>query len=98
MCLEEGHMPGDPKQCRRYAARCLALAQRTRNPDTRQNFALMAETWEKLAAEIESDQALFAVLHEMELGEPSYTLPLALGPSVSQTLVKEQPLAFDVAP
>jgi hypothetical protein len=23
MCLEEGHMPGDPNQCRRYAARCL---------------------------------------------------------------------------
>jgi lipid A disaccharide synthetase len=72
-------MPGDSHQCRRNATRCLALAQRARKPETRRNFALMAETWEKLAAEMESDRVLLATLHEMELGEPSYTLPLALG-------------------
>jgi hypothetical protein len=60
-------MPGDPHQCRRNAARCLALAQRARKPETRQNFTLMAETWEKLAAESQSDQALLAALHELEL-------------------------------
>jgi hypothetical protein len=72
-------MPADPHECRRNAARCLALARRVSKPETRQNLTLMAETWTKLAAEIESDQALLATLHELELGEPSYTLPLALG-------------------
>ena len=71
-------MPGDPHQCRRNAARCLALAHRARRLETRQNFAAMAETWIKLAAEIESDQTLFAALNELELGEPYYVLPLAL--------------------
>jgi hypothetical protein len=71
-------MPGDPHQCRVHSARCLPLAQAARNPETRQNFAGMAETWTKLAAEIESDQALLSALHELELGDPCYTLPEAL--------------------
>ena len=71
-------MPGDPHQCRRYAARCLALAHRARNSKRRQNFAALAETWAKLAAEMESDQGLFAVLQELELVEPNYAVPLAL--------------------
>ena len=71
-------MPGDPHQCRRNAARCLALAQRARNPAMRANFAAMADTWTKLAAETESDQSLLAALAELELGEPYYAVPLAL--------------------
>jgi hypothetical protein len=71
-------MPGDPHQCRRYAARCLALAHRARNSERRQTFAALAETWAKLAAETESDQALFAVLQELELVEPNYAMPLVV--------------------
>ena len=44
----------------------------------RANFAAMADTWTKLAAETESDQSLLAALAELELGEPYYAVPLAL--------------------
>jgi hypothetical protein len=71
-------MPGDPHQCRSNAARCLALARRARRPAARRTFAAMAETWNKLAAETESDQALLRAISEMELGEPYETLPFIL--------------------
>ena len=93
MCLEEGHMPGDPNQCRRYAARCLALAHRARNSERRQNFAAVAETWAKLAAEMESDQALFALLQELELVEPNYAVPLALNLSPASLPGRARPMA-----
>ena len=46
-------MPGDPQECRLNALRCLTLARRARRPEARQNFAALAETWTKLAAELE---------------------------------------------
>jgi hypothetical protein len=39
----------------------------------------MALTWKQLAAETEADDALLRVISEMELGEPSRALPVALG-------------------
>ena len=42
-------MPGDPRQCRLNAARCLALAKRVRKPEARQVFTEMAETWNRAA-------------------------------------------------
>lgn len=74
----EAHMPGDPDQCRLNAARCLALAERAWRPEVRQAFIDLAQTWKKLAAEIESDQALFRAISEMEFGEPYEALPFAL--------------------
>ena len=68
-------MAGDPHQCRLNAARCLALAQRAWRPDAREAFTDLAETWKKLAAETESDQALLSAISEMELGEPYEALP-----------------------
>jgi hypothetical protein len=38
----------------------------------------MAETWMRLAAELESDQALLSALSEMEFSEPYEALPRAL--------------------
>ncbi len=70
-------MPDDPEECRFQAERCLALAQRAWTPQTRQAFSELAETWRKLAAESESDEVLFAVLAEMDLGEPYEALPRA---------------------
>jgi hypothetical protein len=58
-------MPGDPKECRLNAERCLRLAKRARRP-------------EALAAELESDQGLLRALSEFEFSEPYYTLPVAL--------------------
>jgi len=71
-------MPGDPRQCRLYASRCLALAKRSRNPEARQAFTEMAKTWNRLAAEMEADQTLFQAISEMELDEPYDALPNAL--------------------
>jgi len=39
----------------------------------------MALTCKQLAAETEADDALLRVISEMEFGEPSRALPLALG-------------------
>ena len=72
-------MPGDPQECRLNALRCLTLARRARRPEARQNFAALAETWTKLAAELESDQALLRALSEFESSEPYEALPVALG-------------------
>jgi hypothetical protein len=71
-------MPGDAKQCRLNAERCLRLAKRARRLETRQNFAALADTWKKLAAEIEADQALLRTLSELEFDEPFYAVPEAL--------------------
>ena len=71
-------MPGDPEECRLNAARCLALARRAWRPEARQAFSDLAQTWRKLAAETESDEALFRAICEMELSEPYEALPRAL--------------------
>jgi hypothetical protein len=72
-------MPGNPHQCRLNAARCSALARRSRRPEAQEAFATMALTWKQLAAETEANDALLRVFSEMEFGEPSEVLPLALG-------------------
>ena len=71
-------MPGDPKECRVNAVRCLRLAKRARRPEVRQAFVALAETWTRLAAELESDQALLRTISEPEFSEPYDALPLAL--------------------
>ena len=71
-------MPGDSRQCRWNAARCLALADRVRKPEARQLFIEMAETWNALASLTECDQTLFQAISEIELGEPYDALPNAL--------------------
>jgi hypothetical protein len=72
-------MPGNPHQCRLNEARCLALARRARRSETEEAFAAMAVMWKQLAAETEADDALLRVVSEMEFGEPSEALPVALG-------------------
>ena len=71
-------MPGDPKQCRFNAARCLSLAKRSASPERREHFAAMAEIWNKLAAENASDETLLDALSELKLGEPYESLPFLL--------------------
>ena len=71
-------MPGDPQHCRLNAGRCFALAKRARKPEARQVFREMAETWNRLAAEAESDQTLLQAISERELGGPDDDLPHAL--------------------
>jgi hypothetical protein len=71
-------MPGNSEQCRLNAARCIRLAKRARRPEVRENFTALAETWTRLAAELESDGALLRALSELEFSEPYYALPQAL--------------------
>jgi hypothetical protein len=71
-------MLGDPKECRLTAARCLRLAELASNPVKRHSLDTLAATWTKLAAELESDQALLNALLALELGEPHYELAVAL--------------------
>jgi hypothetical protein len=55
-------MPANPHQCRLYASRFFALAKNARSLEARQIFAEMAETWNRLAAEAESDQRCYMQL------------------------------------
>ena len=71
-------MPGDPYQCREFAARYAALAKRAWRPEVRQVFVELAETWTKLAAETAADQPLLGALSEIDQGEPYEALPRAL--------------------
>ena len=71
-------MPGNPEQCRLNAARCLKLAKRARRPEMRETFTALADTWTRLAAEHESDEALLRTISELEFSEPYEALPLAL--------------------
>jgi hypothetical protein len=56
-------MPGDPKECRRRAARCAELAVATRTPQLRATFLELSKKWEKLAIQLEN---AFALLVESE--------------------------------
>ena len=70
-------MPANPHQCRLYASRFFALAKNARSREARQIFAEMAETWNQLAAEAESDQTLLQAISG-ELGGADDDLPHAL--------------------
>jgi hypothetical protein len=65
-------------QCRLNAERCLALAKRARRPEARRNLTVLAETWTKLAAQVESDEALLGALEQLEISEAYEALPRAL--------------------
>ena len=65
-------------QCRLNAERCLQLAKRAHRSEMRQNLAALAETWTKLAAQLESDETLLSALLELEVSEPNDALTLAL--------------------
>ena len=71
-------MPGNPEQCRLNAARCLKLAKRARRAEMRETFTALADTWTRLAAEHESDEALLRTISELQFSEPYEALPLAL--------------------
>jgi hypothetical protein len=64
-------MPGNPIECHLNSARCLALAERVRRPEVRQTFIALAETWKRLAVELECDQPLLRTMSELEFRRPS---------------------------
>src|SRR5262249_7763096 len=58
---------GDPHQCRQQAAYCIQRAALSNSPLARENLANMAETWIKLAIQLEEQlQRAFELLSETE--------------------------------
>ncbi len=51
-------MPGDPRECRLRAVKCLELAQRANSQAIKDNFVNIAATWQRLANQLEAMRAL----------------------------------------
>jgi hypothetical protein len=53
-------MPGDARECRRRAARCVALANASKIETEKQRLMALASTWARLADKIELSEAIVA--------------------------------------
>jgi len=67
-------MPGDPNECREHAKCCLKHAVVASNSMVRDNFLSLADSWIRLARELEANQRLLAALEEAP--QEGTTLPL----------------------
>ena len=56
-------MPGDPKEFRENATRCLAMAADAPNPDLRESLVETAQRWLRLATDIEATDSLPETTH-----------------------------------
>lgn len=70
-------MPGDPAECRLNAAHCAELAQ-TAVPLESKGLEALAQTWKRLAAELEAEEMLLQVFAELHLASPYEAMLLAL--------------------
>ena len=65
-------MPGDPKECREHAKCCLEHAAAASSPLVRDNFLRLAESWSRLARQLEaSKRFLDALGEEFPVEKPS---------------------------
>jgi hypothetical protein len=55
-------MPGDPKECRQHALNCMILAKGATTAEAKQTFHKLAQSWTRLAIELESAQAFLNAL------------------------------------
>jgi hypothetical protein len=55
---EERRMPGDPKECREHAKRCLKIAQEATNRALRASLEQIAQNWLRLAADLDATKPL----------------------------------------
>lgn len=62
-------MPGDPQKCREHAANCRRLAENATQAAAREKFLILAETWERLASELQSLAPLITALNAIEAAE-----------------------------
>lgn len=51
-------MPGDPKECREHAKRCLEMADEAPSQLAKARFEELAQTWLRLASDLEHAKAL----------------------------------------
>jgi hypothetical protein len=76
-------MPGDPKECREHAKRCLKIAQEATNPALRASLEDIAQQWLRLAADLEATKPLLGAW-----GDPSFLGKLTLNYSSAVTLTR----------
>lgn len=50
-------MPGDPKECRANASRCIEFAAQVKYPDLEETFLELAKRWTALAIKLEKARA-----------------------------------------
>jgi hypothetical protein len=77
-------VPGDLKECRMHAANCRTLAAQA-TPSAKETFTHLAETWERLAAELESAQTFLKAMAAARVhqGTVVYCAGSASGPCAS---------------
>jgi hypothetical protein len=63
-------VPGNPKECRMHAANCRTLAAQATSPSAKKTFTNLAETWDRLAAELESAQMAMAAIDPKKPAAP----------------------------
>jgi hypothetical protein len=51
-------MPGDPKECRKHAARCAELAMTARSHELKAALLELSKNWENLAISLEAVKAM----------------------------------------
>jgi hypothetical protein len=69
-------MPGDPKECREHAKRCLKIAQEATNPALRASLEEIAQQWLRLAADLEATKPL---LEEWGVASPGCNREAKMG-------------------
>ena len=71
-------MPGDPAQCRLYAARYLELSKRAKELREAPKPRRLGKAVDKTSCRVEADQPLLNALSEINFDEPFYAVPEAL--------------------
>ena len=58
-------MPGDPKECKRHAENCRRIAAECRTVSDRNHYLNLADTWDRLAAELETNEPFIRAMQEI---------------------------------
>ena len=64
-------MPGNPKQCRLHAMRCAELAASAKTTQLKMTLIELSKSWQKMAEQLETSQALLDEERLEELKTPS---------------------------
>jgi hypothetical protein len=72
----EAEMPGNPKECRQHALNCMILAKGATTAEAKQTFHNLAQSWTRLAVELESAQTfLNALTDAIDQGDEALQAP-----------------------
>ena len=63
-------MPGDPKECRKNAVCCREMAARATSATARGTFENLADTWERLAMDLQCAQWFVETMDAIETEKP----------------------------